>query len=447
MKEQDPATVQVALGGWETDTLLLPPITSVTFYSGSPPLGFLRQRIAGLLDMNPWLAARMVKKGVQGGGPALRHTREAAADVERHFTVFEPDQVRLDTDMDYSSLLEVLSPLQTSGSSQAFDADELLFKVAVVPVEAGTATADTPLIRQVSTPGYALIVSMNHTIGDGYVYYRVYDMLAPDTPLEALDPVRIAGFERAAADVLGEPESAMLESASIMAGIVKTYAWGKLTRRPTPDVCLNTVDPDWISAEKEAAKREGTVPFVSSNDAITSWFLRETGSTVNLMALNLRGRDPAGLEVSESLAGNYGIDVPYFPEDVRTPTLIRQSLRAPDGGFRAHRAADPPTRIPSSWELLQNRTSFITSWAGFYRDLQLPTGGGVRGAERQRPQLHLPIMAPEELGTLDVHTAIVFSPREGELALMTVSRLFDRQGLLERRRLHGSESPLDTRLI
>ena len=60
---------------------------------------------------------------------------------------------------------------------------------------------------------------------------------------------------------------------------------------------------------------------------------------------------------------------------------------------------------------------------------------------------HLPIMAPDGLGISDLHTAIVFSPREGELGLMAISRLLDREGLLEQKRLHGPQVPLGEPLI
>ena len=56
-------------------------------------------------------------------------------------------------------------------------------------------------------------------------------------------------------------------------------------------------------------------------------------------------------------------------------------------------------------------------------------------------------MASDEFGISDLHTGIVFSPREGELALMTISHLFDREGLLEQKRLHGAGVPLALPLI
>jgi len=55
--------------------------------------------------------------------------------------------------------------------------------------------------------------------------------------------------------------------------------------------------------------------------------------------------------------------VPCFPGDVKTPALIRQSIRDADGAFRAKRAGSPDTGIPSFWKLLRNKASIISNWA------------------------------------------------------------------------------------
>ena len=47
------------------------------------------------------------------------------------------------------------------------------------------------------------MVSMNHTMGDGHTYYRLYGMLDANQEVEALDPVRVPGFEEAKTEVIG----------------------------------------------------------------------------------------------------------------------------------------------------------------------------------------------------------------------------------------------------
>jgi hypothetical protein len=43
----------LALTKWELANLHLPPVTTVTYYSGEAPIQFLRNRIAEMLDKNP----------------------------------------------------------------------------------------------------------------------------------------------------------------------------------------------------------------------------------------------------------------------------------------------------------------------------------------------------------------------------------------------------------
>jgi hypothetical protein len=132
-------------------------------------------------------------------------------------------------------------------------------------------------------PGFALVVSMNHTLGDGHTHYSLYGMLSSDTDVEALDPVRVAGFEEAKAEVIGKKENAVFTSAGVGLGIMGTYVGAKVTGRRPQNVCIHSVDPAWASREKPKAKQEGQVPFVSTNDALTSWFFREMKSDLNIM--------------------------------------------------------------------------------------------------------------------------------------------------------------------
>ena len=77
-----------------------------------------------------------------------------------------------------NSLVRCLLPVQCARSKPATDADEPLFKVAVVPLEASADDTGTATMRsRVTLPGFALVVSLNHTMGDGHTYYRLYGML------------------------------------------------------------------------------------------------------------------------------------------------------------------------------------------------------------------------------------------------------------------------------
>jgi len=62
INSQPKAQVSLALTTWELANLHLPPVTTVTFYSGEAPVSYLRRRIALMLEQNLWLTSRIVKK-------------------------------------------------------------------------------------------------------------------------------------------------------------------------------------------------------------------------------------------------------------------------------------------------------------------------------------------------------------------------------------------------
>lgn len=436
---------------WELANTHLPPVTTVTLYEGSAPVEFLSSRIGMMLEKNPWLTSRIVKKDTADGALVMAYAKtfEPESAIDQHFSVYEPGDVGFSLSMPYEELVRCLLPVQCPRTKPATDKDEVLFKVAVVPIEEGAANDNqpTPLQGAITLPGFALVVSMNHTLGDGHTYYKLYSMLSADADVEVLDPVRVADFEEAKTEVIGEEESAMFTSAGLGLGIMGTYYGAKLTRREPQNVCIHAADPAWVAQEKARAKQQGQVHFVSTNDALTSWYFREMGSDLNIMVANLRSREPAIPGLSDQNVGNYEANVPYFPGDVETPALIRQSIRGADGAFRARRAGSPTTEVPSFWTLLHNRTAIITNWATFYRDVNLQAH--VQGNEKSTvtPKLHLPIMEPDGLITSVWNNAIIFRPRAGELGMLMITRRFDSDMLAQQKAEDGANAPLGARIV
>jgi hypothetical protein len=404
-----------------------------------------------ILEKNPWLTSRIVKKETADGVVAMAYSKSFDPDsaVDQHLSVYEPGDIGFSLDMPYEELVGCLLPVQCARTKPATDADEVLFKVAVVPIEVIEKEDDqaTPLQRVITLPGFALVVSMNHTLGDGHTYYKLYSMLSADAEVEKLDPIRVADFEEAKTDVVGEKENTMFTSAGFSLGIMGTYYGGKLRRRDPQNICVNEVDPDWAAQEKARAKQEGQVPFVSTNDALTSWYFREMGSDINIMVANFRSRQPTVLGLSDQNVGNYEAIVPYFPGDIETPALIRQSIRGADGTFRAHRAGSPTTKIPSFWTLMHNRISFITNWATFYRDVNLQDNAQDNEKSTVPPKLHLPIMEPDGLITSVWNNAIIFRPRAGELGMLIITRRFDSDMLAQQKGQDGPDAPLGERIV
>jgi hypothetical protein len=441
----------LALTKWELANLHLPPVTTVSLYEGSAPIESLRSRLIMMLKKNPWLTSRIVKKDTADGVVAMTYSKtfDPESVVDQHFSVYASGDVGFSLGMPYEKLVQCLLPVQCARSKPATDKDEVLFKVAVVPVESGTTESDqaTPLQQTITLPGFALVVSMNHSLGDGHTYYKLYGMLSTDSEVDELDLVRVSGFEEAKTEIIGLKETAMLKSAGLAFGILGTYIGTMLSRRAPQNICIHEIDPAWVEKEKAKAKQEGQAPFVSTNDALSSWFFRKMESNMNLMLVNFRSRQPSVLSLSDYHVGNYEANLPYFPGDVETPALIRRSIRDGNGAFRARRAGVPATEIPSFWTLLQNKAAIITNWATFYREVNLPDNARDNKESTIRPKLLLPIMEPDGLITSVWNSAIIFRPHAGALGLLMITRRFDSDMLTRIKEQDGPDAPLGKRLV
>jgi hypothetical protein len=170
-------------------------------------------------------------------------------------------------------------------------------------------------------------------------------------------------------------------------------------------------------------------------------------SDLNIMVANFRSREPSILGLAEHHVGNYEANAPYFPGDVETPALIRQSIRSADGGFRARRAGSPPTKIPKFLTLVRNKSAIITNWATFYRDVALQGNTPDNETYPCNPKLHLPIMEPDGLITSVWNNGIIFRPRPGELGMLIITRRFDSDMLTKQKAQDGPNVPMGARIV
>ena len=136
------------------------------------------------------------------------------------------------------------------------------------------------------------------------------------------------------------------------------------------------------------------MPFLSSNDILTSWFLRQNkDAPVGCLVVDMRSHHPD--IISPNLAGNYQAEIIYnTPCDVQTPVMVRESLTRPNGILK--RVNDdqelPGTKILSGGLSLKTLTnapgnSIVNDWSSYYEIVTLKQNDGVE----LKPELHLPI--------------------------------------------------------
>ena len=431
---QDKQTIK--LTNWEVANFHLPAVCTMTIYEGDGAVEFLRNRLALIIQKNPWLTSRIVKASGKKEVPCLEFETKPDTDkiIDQYIKQYNETDASISLGLPYPELYTSILPFQCADPKPATNANEVMFKISLVPIKDVNGAA--PLQNAIAKEGFALIVSMNHILGDGHTYYKLYNMLNEGVAIESMNPVRKEGFEEAKTKVVGEAENGMLTSLGFGLGIVGTYLASKIVKRPPQNVLIHEVDPNWAQQEKHKAKEEGTVPFISTNDAVTSWFFRTMGTDINLMLTNFRSRKPSILDLSEEHVGNYEANVPYFPQDVASPSLIRQSISSTSGEFKAKRAADPQTKIPGFRTLIKNRTSIITNWASFCTDLILKD----KSDKPLQPKLHLPIMKTDGMIMSIWNTAVVFKPRANTLGLMMVTGKLDNE-------TSDADMPLGKRLV
>eukprot|EP00438_Fugacium_kawagutii_P017848 Skav205679 [mRNA] locus=scaffold2818:68673:70055:+ [translate_table: standard] len=372
--------------------LMLPSITTVTFYEGTVDAEILRGMSEELVRANPWLAGELRRD--RATGMVSLWVPGEVQDFSKHFK-----QVRreaLDMQMPLMDMRRSLEDLTVKPGIQCVDVgpSEPLFTITLVETK--------------SNNFFALVVSMSHVLGDGFTYYRLYGALdqrpamvngvtymANQGPARArLNPFRKLSFVEAVAEALG-PAQAWASS--------KAARWGSLLDgwlRPKHRWQAWMVDATWVQQQKAAADAAGGAGFVSSNDVLTSWFLNSHRFEYGIMSMNFRNR-LCGL--NQTHAGNYTAGLNFWPQDFASPQGIRKALQNPPY-FRAQRQD-----VPGLLRSVLGRVGVATNWASVYQELSL---------QNCRQLLHLPV-----LGDVQVHGAmIIFQPKPKELGIVLGER-------------------------
>jgi hypothetical protein len=372
--------------------MMSPSVNTVTFYEGTPPIDYLRGRVRELLDKNPWLGGHIVSRtGAQGID--LTYSPDGC-NVENHFAVVNDPEIS--TDMQYGALAKALLPMQVKCGNDCLNMPEILFRVVVIVSD---------------ETHFGLLFSFSHVLGDGFSHYKLYGMLSKGARARFLQARRhrdtmalVDGYTG------GNPLSAFLSSPGFVVS-----AMGTLLLRPRCDTRMHMISQEWVEQQKQdyvgpnptlepavGPEVRKDAPFLSSNDVLTSWWFRFTRSDIGLMAMNLRNRIP---ELTEQMAGNYEYLAPYQRADFAHPAFIRQSLPSARGFYSG--------AMPGFLATVGGRISILSSWATFYRDVEL------EGCEQL---LHLP--CADDQNVISDNLAVIFRPRKGELAVMSFTRNF-----------------------
>ena len=392
------------------------PIATLTWIEGDPSsvAGLLQDRVAAIVQANPWLRGKLVKRSgrVHIWVPNDKDNNELEKkQLDDHIFVSCPGK---DSPIHHEmSPVELSQMVQSKGTRQGLvltmgkDFSQIFWKVSVVPSQRSP------------TRRFAILVSMSHIIGDGHTFYSLHNMVLGHSPVTYLDANRLVETQKIQEEAMGgAAEASVMFSWGLVVvalrGVFQSQVLSKLPSvfgtglRPSPRYFL--VDDEKIKAIKQeySNNRSNTSSdpsFVSTNDIISSWFLSQTGSSHGLMAVNFRDR----LEGHAlTLAGNYENTIYYrLPVDVQDPSLIRKSVTNLKRSitYESHPYSNADLASSSGFSL-------VTNWASF--------AGLHVNMDSSDVQIlhHLPIYDIENLIPSTMTMCLIFQYQPGQLAVV-----------------------------
>jgi hypothetical protein len=388
-------------------------ITTITFYEGDFTTNSqFKGQILKIMQANPWLGGRLVKTilpGKKGKEVALKYSK--TFDTTTFPGYFQELYFSEDTINEKSTandIIRVIGSRFCESGKSCTNKDELLFKVTVVKIfnEKKAHPGSEPKVIK-----SGLLYSLSHVIADGFTFYRLYQMFDGKQPVEPLIVQRdIHHMERI--NIKRTPIYQQLPSISII--LVTVFRMIFCSSRPKCKIfkiqaeelnklkenCgeeLQTISQKIVqsssSSTEPAITKERVV--VSTNDVITSWFLRKTKVSFGFLTINFRIRFP---ELTKDHAGNYEGFIVFSPKDYNDPLMIRKAL--------LNNYSAPNTCMPQTYQELFNfHPALVTNWSSFYSHLEFTDAKHLH---------HMPVLTMDRGFN---NYCVIFRPDQGHLSI------------------------------
>mmetsp|Transcript_51 Transcript_51/g.132 ORF Transcript_51/g.132 Transcript_51/m.132 type:complete len:418 (-) Transcript_51:8-1261(-) len=320
------------------------PLASITFYKGDPPRQYLRKRWIEIVNTNPWLAGRLSKdptstRVVLKVPPHPPHADRLCNEL---------GDVGIRPGMDYQELVKLcMACTQVKTGLEALEREQQLTQLAVT---------------KAGKDHFAIILSISPVIVDGHNFYSIYHMLDPSVQLTPLDHsfVHFEAREEALQAIGVQKHAYAVDTRRSVLSQVAGLLKNDTPQKPL----LRYINEDFIADQKKRhSSPSAPVPWVSTNDILTSWFVNAVHADYLTMKINWRHRMG---NLTDITAGNYEGLLHYWPSEADTPQKIRRSISSPPhyGGVRP----DVPTPFEELWQC----QAHVSNWGNFYRDVNLP---------------------------------------------------------------------------
>jgi len=359
-----------------------PSISTLTFYKKQFPIEDLRARLKEIVKINPFLKSRLVtirdmdaiidptnSVNLAGVCAIYPNTLNDEDDSDFFRVVKDPS---LNSQLPYEDLLRKVSKYDVALGRDAVDRNEPLFRVTLIEIEKGA--------------HHCMMVSLCHTIADGFTFYKIYSMLDHRTPITPIVTERVHAFSSEMAKNLNFGTS-LLELPFVLFGSLYNRFVG-----PPMQARVFAVNSEHVQEQKNKYTRNASTrsftnsdaptdkpvaigtthsPFLSTNDILTSWFFKFSKIEMGFMIANFRNRHSS---LNDTHGGNYQGRILFLPPDMQQPEQIRASLQH----FKPTSGATPTLTKVGRMNL-----ALVTNWATFYTDVEF------RGCEQV---IHLPVI-------------------------------------------------------
>lgn len=371
-----------------------PGISTISFFKGAcheESLNKIRERIKLICQSNPWLTGRLVKNKKIHANVLLAVPKVVSEDDINSILCSED-----------STLSSISSKMDYETTCKTLENSNALVKMGYSLIGKDSRVAKFTLVKGANNE-LALVFSLSHSVGDGFTYYSIFNMLTEGSEIKKLSYSRKHDFMPQMKKAMGEEEFQLMRAPGITLGMMSGMCCGAKARFEA-----RFVDEEKVRKAKDEAKaRVGSDDFFcSTNDILTSTFAQAAQADLLLMAINLRNR----VEVATNEdSGNYETVLVYDSPSSANPEAIRKSL---NGGAPFKRIGGES--LPGFFKQLRTRFALITNWAfaSFKADLKLCDKEGNMTCETQ---LHIPVYT---LSAIFFPLAIIFRPCEGKLAIL-----------------------------
>lgn len=341
-------------------------------------IALIHERFQQIVSSNPWLKGSC-SKGKKRQIYLNFDTSETDASP-LIFTGQAPGE--LSENSNYEEILSVCEPYIVEKAFKLYNKKDRLTKLVILHLD---------------DHRFILMFSLSHLIGDGHTFYQIFNMLSIQSEVYGLDVVRKSEIEQAKDIVPTTNSNFLFSPRMIFWAITRAFSCKKMRIKSFE---LNN---SYLQQQKLAAKENGAVPFVSTNDILSSTYAQLCESNAMMMAINFRNRI---LAITDKDAGNYEdflvIDKETSSTSIKIRTLINDL-----------KSEVPKINLPTGSAKSKSNPVLITNWAGFSQPLIINNAKSL---------LHLPLYTSKEI-TFD--SCIVYSPQKGIVSALLFMKKLD----------------------